>query len=316
MLTETVYKPACSIGLVCYPSDAQTVKELLINADIALYEAKKSARNQWLFFDASIKEKLNYKKYINNLLITAIEQDLFTIVMQPICNVKTREHVGFEVLLRLSDNDTPISPDVFIPIAEAHGLMTPIGDIVLHKAMSAFRNMLDKGLSPGKVAINFAPPQFLECDLVERIQELMAHFKLPPELLVIEITETAFIGSTAKTVASVLTKLQALGIEVALDDFGTGFSSLSHLRDFNVNKIKIDKSFISDIAEDPSDLALVQGLVRLAQKMQLDVVAEGVETETQLQLLRNCRCEYMQGYYHSRPLTPENAIAFLQSNHQ
>lgn len=314
VLRKTDYTPSCSIGVVRYPDDAETVKELLINVDIALYEAKHSARNQFLFFDASIKEKLDHKKYIKDLLIAAIEKDHFSIVMQPICDLESSEHVGFEILLRLSDNGTPISPDVFIPIAEDLGLIAKIGDIVLNKAMSAFRTILDSGLSPGKIAINFAPPQFLESNVVERIQEVMAQYKLPPKLLVIELTETAFIGSTAKRVAHVLARLQALDIEVALDDFGTGFSSLSHLRDFKVNKIKIDKSFISDIEIDSTDLALVEGLVGFAQKMGLDVVAEGVETETQLQLLRNCKCQYMQGYYHSRPLTLENAITFLQAS--
>jgi len=312
-LRKAGYRPSCSIGIVRYPNDAETVKELLINADIALHEAKQSARNQCLFFDARIKEKLEYKKYIKDLLITAIEEDLFNIVMQPICNLETSEHVAFEILLRLSDNDTPISPDVFIPIAEELGLIAKVGDIVLNKAMSAFRIMLDSGLSPGKIAINFAPPQFLESNIVERIQEVMAQYKLPPKLLVIELTETAFIGSSAKRVAAVLARLQTLDIEVALDDFGTGFSSLSHLRDFKVNKIKIDKSFINDIELDSTDLALVEGLVSFAQKMGLDVVAEGVETETQLNLLRTCKCQYIQGYYHSRPLTLENAISFLQT---
>ncbi len=312
-LREGPYNPSCSVGLVAYPRDAETIDELLINVDLVFYEAKKTARNQCLFFNAGIKEKLEHKKHIKDLLLQAVDEDLFSIVMQPIFDLKRGQHVGFEILVRLSYKGESIPPDVFIPLAEELGIISQIGDIVFHKAMQAYCTMSDKGLSPGKIAINFSPPQFMDVDMVDCIKTGMNQYNIPYDKLVVEITETAFIGSLAKAVGLAISELQLLGVDIALDDFGTGFSSLSHLREFNVNKIKIDKSFINDIEVDANDLALVEGLVSLAFKLGLDVVAEGVETEAQLALLRDCQCQYIQGYYHSRPLTLEQAIEFLSS---
>lgn len=311
LLADHSYTPSCSMGVARFPQDAQSLEMLLINLDIALNEAKKSGRNQWLFFDVKVKEKLEYQKYLKSLLINALEHDLFTIVMQPICTIDTSQHVGFEVLVRLFDRGNPVPPDVFIPLAEEFGLIIPLGDQVMCKAMAAHRKLLDRGLAPGKMAINVGPAQFLEANFVDRVQENLREYDLDPTMLVIEITETALIGRSSKVVSNALFELQAIGIEVALDDFGTGFSSLSHLRDFNVNKIKIDKSFVNDIEHDSTARSLVEGLICFANKMGLDVVAEGVETEQQLQLLANYGCHYMQGYLHARPLGIEDAAAFI-----
>jgi diguanylate cyclase (GGDEF)-like protein/PAS domain S-box-containing protein len=316
MLYDDAYTPSFSMGVTRYPADGQTLENILINADIALHEAKRKGRNGWIAFNIELKEKLEYRRYLKTILNDALQHDLFTIAMQPICTMQSSEHRGFEVLARLSDNGKPIRPDLFIPLAEELGLIIPLGQVIMQKAMAAMRKMLDLGLAPGTLALNVAAPQLQKYDFVDSVKEMLRKYQLEPAILIIEVTETALIGRSGNTVAKALTELQGLGIQVALDDFGTGFSSLSHLRDFNVDKIKIDKSFINDLEHNADDRALVEGLINFAQRLGLEVVAEGVETQAQQQLLQNFGCQYLQGYLHSHPLSVEDVIIFIQERHK
>ncbi|WP_371195112.1 EAL domain-containing protein [Glaciecola sp. SC05] len=311
-LLDNSYTTSCSMGVARYPIDGDNLETLIINADMALNEAKKTGRNQWLYFDIEVRQKVDYQKYLKALLIEAIENDLFNIVLQPICSIKTGKHIGFEVLVRLSDKEQSIPPDIFIPVAEELGLINPIGSIVMQKAFSAMRKMLDLQLIPGKIAVNIAAPQFLEPEFFNRVSSLLIEYALAPSMVILEITETALIGRSSHLVAQVLSEFQAIGVEVALDDFGTGFSSLSHLRDFKVNKIKIDKTFVAELEHNSADRDLVSGLITFALKMGLDIVAEGVETQEQLTLLSDYGCQYFQGYFHSRPISVKQAILFLK----
>ena len=260
-LDDTLYLPSFSVGVTRYPDDSEVAEGLMINADIALYEVKRSGRNHWQFFNPLVREKLDYRSQLKAILSEAIERDSFEIALQPICEMATREHRGFEVLVRLNHEGEMIPPDHFVPLAEELGLVAKIGDAVMRQAFAVFREMLDGGLSPGKLAINMAAPQLKEPGYAEFVQDTLFEFGLAPEVLTVEITETALIGRSTATVAKTLRQLREIGVEIALDDFGTGFSSLSHLKDFQVNKIKIDKSFVQDLEEKEDDRVLVDGLI-------------------------------------------------------
>jgi len=312
-LSDVVYMPHFSIGVTQFPKDARTVEGLLINADVALYEAKRNGRNQACFFDPAVRRKLDYRNQLKAMLIDALDNDRFEIAMQPYYCIPTGKHHGFEVLARLNDRGTPVPPEHFIPLAEEVGLIGRIGWAVREKAMVARRKMVDLGLAPGKLSVNVAAPEFRQIDFVDSIEESMFDNALSPGDLVIEITETALIGRSTDLVAKALHRLQEIGVQVALDDFCTGFSSLSLLRDFHVNRIKIDKSFVQHLESDENDRALVEGLIVLARRIGIEVVAEGVETPAQLEYLRDHGCHYLQGFINSRPLTIKEAVNFLQS---
>lgn len=313
LLGDRMYMPSFSMGVTRFPADAETVEGLMINADMALYEAKRNGRNQWCFFDPKVRTKLEYREHLKMVLSEAIEHDLFEIAMQPYCCLSTGAHRGFEILARLMHDGKPVPPDHFVPLAEELGLIAVIGRTILKKALEARRRMIEAGLFPGQIAINVAAPEFRETGFVEGLEAALFKHATNPQDLTVEITETALIGRSTEKVAKALIQLQYLGVKVALDDFGTGFSSLSHLRDFHVNKIKIDKSFVKDLEHDEGDRALVDGLIALARRLGLEVVAEGVETQAQLEYLRQCGCNYLQGYIHSKPLSVEEAISFLTS---
>ena len=312
-LHDMIYTPSFSVGVTRYPADAQTMEGLMINADVAMYEAKRKGRNRWCFFDPTVRNRLDYRNHLKGVLGDALDNDRFEIALQPFCCLKTGEHRGFEILVRLKHDGRLIPPDHFVPLAEELGLIAQIGRVVMRKAAAALRRMKDLGLDPGRIAVNVAAPEFREPGFVENVQDTLFEHALGADELIIEITETALIGRSTETVAQALRRLQAQGAQIALDDFGTGFSSLSHLKDFNVDKIKIDKSFVQDLENDEADRALVDGLIALAGRLGLKVVAEGVETQAQLDYLRQAGCHYLQGFVHARPLTLDDAVAFLKS---
>jgi diguanylate cyclase (GGDEF)-like protein/PAS domain S-box-containing protein len=302
MLGDSVYVPSFSMGVTRYPRDSETSEGLIIGADIALYEAKRAGRNRWCFFDPAVRERLDYRNMLKAALVDALEADRFVVVFQPIVSVQDGRHLGFEVLVRLTYEGQSLRPDHFIPLAEELGLIGAVSRCVMRKAAAAHRSFREAGLAPGFLALNIAAPQFREPGFVGEVQEFLLRHDMAPSDLLVEITETALIGRSTETVAGVLEALRALGIRVALDDFGTGFSSLSHLRDFGVDKIKIDRSFVMGLQSNPRDRDLVEGLVMLAHRIGLDIVAEGVETQAQLDFLRDVGVQQGQGYLFARPL--------------
>ncbi|MEL7463507.1 MAG: EAL domain-containing protein [Pseudomonadota bacterium] len=313
-LDGVVYFPSISIGVAQHPEDAETAEGLLLNADMALYDAKRAGRRTWNFFDPKTRVHVDHRNRIRGMVEQAIDEESFEIALQPVCRIRTRGHEGFEVLARLTHEGENVPADQFIPIAEQYGLIPKVGEVIFEKAMAAHNDMRKAGLSPGVLGLNLAAPQFRVPGFVENLQDALMHNALSPEDLVVEITETALIGRSTSVVADALTRLQNSGVSIALDDFGTGFSSLSHLRDFPVDKIKIDKSFVANIEHAIEDRNLVKGLIELARNLGLDVIAEGVETELQAQIIEELGCELMQGYVHSRPVTVENARQFLLAN--
>ncbi|MEM1265907.1 MAG: EAL domain-containing protein [Pseudomonadota bacterium] len=312
-LDGSVHIPSLSMGVTTYPTDSETVEGLMINADLALYEAKRHGRNRFRKFDPSVRARLDEREALKGILLSAIETDSFEIALHPICCARTGAHRGFEVLARLSHNGQPISPGHFVPLAEELGLIQPIGRIVLRKGMAAHRRALDLGLEPGTLSINAAAPELRELGYTEDLQDMLLQHGLSAEMLVIEITETALIGRSTELVAATLSRLREIGVHIALDDFGTGFSSLSHLRDFRVHRIKIDKSFVRDLEVDEGDRSLVDALIGLAARLGLEVVAEGVETEAQFGYLREYGCHFAQGFLFAPPLTVDQALRHLEA---
>ena len=311
-LEGVVYLPSCSMGVARHPKDGRTAEGLQINANVALYDAKRNGRNTWRYFNAGVRQMLDQRNTVRAILRDALDRDGFDVVLQPVCGAKTREHAGFEVLARLTHEGQLVPPDQFIPVAEEYGLIPQIGRNVLAKGLSAFRAMKANGLQPGFIAINVAAPQLRDQGFAEEVLDLLFHYGLPASDLVVEITETALIGRSIDIVAKTLAEFREMGVAVALDDFGTGFSSLAHLREFPVDKIKIDKSFVQDLENRPADRALVKGLVELARSLDLDVVAEGVETPDQFSYVRDVGCDFVQGFFHARPLSIDDAFSFLE----
>lgn len=310
-LDGIIYMPSFSMGVAEFPGDSDTVDGIMASADIALYEAKRDGRRTWRFHDPIVRHKREYRNRLKAIIETALESNSFEIVLQPFCHTKTRRHAGFEVLARLSHEGENITPDHFIPIAEEYGLIPAIGWRVFLKALETFKAMKHEGLDAGVIAVNVAAPQLREPGYAEDVLDFLLEYGVDASELVIEITETALIGRSKEVVAVALKQLREAGVQIALDDFGTGFSSLSHLRDFAVDKIKIDKSFVSDLEQSSEDQALVKGLADLARNLRLQVVAEGVETDAQAQLIEAFGCHYTQGYHHSRPLSVDDAMVFL-----
>ncbi|MDE4276803.1 EAL domain-containing protein [Phaeobacter gallaeciensis] len=305
------YVPSFSLGVAQYPQDGASAEMLLTNADIALYDAKRNGRDAWRFFDSSAQKRIDHRERLESIVVDALANEGFTIALQPICSVTKQEHVGFEVLARLFHDGIFVPPDQFIPVAEEQGHIPAIGRLVLEKSFAFFGEMKNHGLHPGRLAVNVSPAQFREPGFAEEVQDLLFRYCIAPTDLVLEITETALIGRSKELVEKTLCRLRAMGISISLDDFGTGFSSLSHLRDFSVDEIKVDKSFVQDLEASAGDRALIKGLVELAHCLDLSVVAEGVETLAQFEYVRDLGVDFAQGFFHARPLSPREAEEFL-----
>ena len=300
-----------SVGVALYPSDGDAVEELLKNADVAMYAAKFAGKNCWRYFDPGM-HKDNYEKMIlTNSLRYAMDAEELYLEFQPLVAMPGRTVIGFEALLRWhSKTHGFIGPDRFIPLAESKGMIVSIGYWVIEKACRFVRRLSELGFDRLKVAVNISPRQLEATDLVESIETIVADAGISPNQLELEVTENILIES-ATDVSNKLERLSNLGIGLSLDDFGTGFSSLTYLRTLPVSKLKIDKSFIEGIAEDPIQAGLARSIIEMAHLLDIDVVAEGVETEAQLGILTQFGCDCVQGYVFSRPVSDENAIRCL-----
>jgi diguanylate cyclase (GGDEF)-like protein len=297
----------CSMGVALYPDDGDTAETLLKHADSAMYRAKEKGRNNFQFFTAQLNAMITERLDLENKLRRALERQQFELNYQPRVDMRTGELVGAEALIRwhVSEEET-ISPSRFIPIAEEIGLIAPIGKWVLRTACAQNKAWQDMGLKPFVVSVNVSARQFHQDDLVRTISDVLKETGLEPKYLEIELTESAVMHDAEQFVAT-LNELNDLGVQIAIDDFGTGYSSLSYLKRFPVDRLKVDRSFVQDIATDTDDAAIVRAIIALGHNLGLRVVAEGVETEQQLQFLRENHCDEMQGYLYGHPL---DAIAF------
>ncbi|MAZ65579.1 MAG: hypothetical protein CMF25_00525 [Kangiellaceae bacterium] len=301
-----------SIGIGLFPDDADNVEMLVQAADTAMYHAKKQGRNNFQFFTSEMNQQVQERLFMETHLRTAVKKQELSLVYQPKVSFKTGEVVGVEALLRWNHPKLgPISPMKFIPIAEETGIINDIGEWVLDEAVAQAQRWREQGiLLP--VAINLSAKQFSHLQLVERIEALLKNNHLPADLLQIEITESSLMIDMDAAIDT-LNELRHHGIKIAVDDFGTGYSSLSYIRKLPVDYLKLDRSFIFDMAENSQAAALIENIIQLAHVLKLEVIAEGVETQAQYKLLSHMHCEQYQGYLFSRPIQADEISLMVKS---
>jgi diguanylate cyclase (GGDEF)-like protein len=300
-----------SIGIAIYPQDGEDVETLLKNADAALYRAKERGRNHYRFYSPTMTSKASLLFKLENLLYQALEQEELSLYYQPQIKIDTGEITGMEALLRWHNAELgAVSPLKLIPLAEKTDLIFPIGEWVLKTACQQNLDWQKAGLPVCPIAVNFSPRQFQQPNLINMIVKILQDTGLAPQFLEVEITETTLMQN-ANFARQALQDLQQLGIQISMDDFGTGYSSLSYLKKFPLNTLKIDRSFVQELTNNPQDTAIISAVISLGQNFNLRVVAEGVETLQQLELLRSLHCQEIQGYWFSRPLKAEDATQFL-----
>lgn len=300
-----------SIGIAIYPKDGEESSAILKNADFAMYKAKELGKNRFAFYDESIYMQLERKTNIERILRNSIENKELIIYYQPQYDTKTEEIFGFEALLRLNSKELGfISPAEFIPIAEETGYISKIDLWILKEACLQCREWMEKGYKFKSISVNVSSVDMQKNNFLESIKNILKETKISPDIIELEITETALMKSIDYNINE-LNQLMKIGIRIALDDFGTGYSSLNYLRSIPINTLKIDKSFIDNITTSKKEESIMNNIIEMAHTMDLKVVAEGVETRNQLKILKEKRCDYIQGYYFSRALPPEEIEKLL-----
>ncbi|MBI1824195.1 MAG: EAL domain-containing protein [Nitrospirae bacterium] len=302
-----------SIGIALYPDDGEDYETLLKNADTAMDRARERGRNTFQFYSADMNRMALARFKLETGLRRALEREEFVLHYQPIVDLHTGKMIGAEALLRWKPKDSAlVSPAEFIPVAEETGLILPIGEWALRTACVQNQDWQREGLPPIKIAVNLSVHQFREHHFLEVIQRILKETGLSPNFLELEITESHLMQNIDRTTET-LTQLAQMGIQISIDDFGTGYSSLSYLRHLSIDTLKIDRSFVKDITENPDDQAIVSAIIAMAHRLKLKVVAEGVETENQLAFLRDQKCDSMQGYLFCRPVPADEFKELLLS---
>lgn len=305
-----------SIGIALFPSDGVDGDTILRHADTAMYHAKAAGRNNYQFYSEEMNKAASERLHIESKLRQAIARNEFALCFQPQVSARTGRPTGVEALIRWHHpTEGVISPVRFIPIAEETGLIVAIGEWVLREACMEMQRWQQAGLPPLRVAVNVSARQLRRRDFIEMVAGALAQSGLDPDLLELEITESAVMENPEEAI-QILQALQRMGPTLAIDDFGTGYSSLAYLKLFPIDYLKIDRSFVADIEHDLNDRAIAFGTIALAHSLGLNVIAEGVETEDQLELLRTNGCDEIQGYLMSPPLPPAAAFAFLHQRCQ
>jgi diguanylate cyclase (GGDEF)-like protein/PAS domain S-box-containing protein len=301
-----------SIGIAVHPGDGSDYDALAKGADAAMYRAKEGGRNTSCFYTAEIQAQQARMLLLENGLRRAVARGEMELHYQPQKSLRSGRVVGAEALLRWRHPELGLVPPAeFIPIAENSGLITSIGDWVLTTAVRQLRSWLDDGMRPITVAVNLSKVQCRQRRMTGVISDILAHAGVPPELLELELTESVTSGDPAAVMA-LMNELHAIGVRFSIDDFGTGYSSLSCLKQYKVDKLKIDRTFIRDLTEDPEDQAILTAIIGLAKTLGMATIAEGVETPEQMRYLRGRGCDEMQGYLFSRPLPAAEFRDFLR----
>ncbi len=304
-----------SVGIVLFPDDGIGPQELLRNADTAMYHAKSQGANRYLFFNDAMNKQAVKRLQLENLIRHGLKEDYFVVYYQPKMDIVSGQLVGMEALVRfITPKGGVISPAAFIPVAEETGQIIEIGEVVLRKACQAVKVWIDQGLFQGRVAVNLSSRQFSLPFLCDLIDDTLQQTELPSYHLELEITEGTVMQSPPQAIDT-MKKLRARGIHLAMDDFGTGYSSLAYLKQFPLNTLKIDKAFIDDM-NTARGRNMVDTIMTIAHNLSLNVVAEGVEQAEQLEMLRKLRCDVIQGYYYSKPLSAEEFSQFLLQQKQ
>ncbi|MGA2225839.1 MAG: bifunctional diguanylate cyclase/phosphodiesterase, partial [Syntrophobacteraceae bacterium] len=303
-----------SIGITVYPLDGEDPDTLLKNADAAMYNAKEQGRNNYQFYSEAMNASSFKRLSLENALRKALDRQEFLLYYQPQIDINSGKIVGLEALLRWKHPEIGlVPPGDFIPLAEETGLIVPIGEWVLSTAC-IFNEALQKmGMSPIRMAVNISSIQFRPYSLVASITRALKESGLDSSLLEIELTESAIMKNMEES-SSILRELKQMGLRVAIDDFGTGYSSLAYLKRFPLDILKIDRSFIRDIPGDRDNEAIAAAIIAMAHSLNLEVIAEGVETEIQLAFVREHGCDAVQGYFYSPALPGEEIKEFLRTN--
>ena len=305
-----------SIGIAFFPNDGTTPQEMLKNADTAMYFAKNNGGNSYQFFSGEMNQNAVRQLQIENLIRQGIKDDLFTVYYQPKVDIASGKLVSMEALVRFEHPEKGIvSPGQFIPLAEQTGQIIEIGEQVLRKACADTKRWVNQGIFTGRVAVNISAKQFELPDLDDRINKVLNEVGLSPLHLECEITEGTLMENPENGLR-MMRRLREKGIHLALDDFGTGYSSLAYLKRFPLNTLKIDKAFIDDIAKSSVDRHMAAAIISIAHNLGLKVVAEGVEDEQQLSILRRYDCEMLQGFLYSRPINADRFEKLLSENQQ
>jgi diguanylate cyclase (GGDEF)-like protein len=295
----------CSVGIANYPGDGTDPSKLLANADAAMYRAKEIGRDNFQFYTPELNTKAHEKFLLQEELRSAVARSEFVLLYQPQVDLRTGRVFAVEALIRWKHPTLGIVPPIrFIPIAEETGLIVPIGDWVLREACRQNKAWQDAGLPHINVCVNVSARQFKEKNLIARVISALKDSGLEARYLEMELTESLIMQDVEQAVAT-MNELQSLGVQLSIDDFGTGYSSLSALKTFPVARLKIDKSFIEHLPSNENDKAVAGAVISLGQKLNLRVIAEGVETDEQVAFLRENNCDEMQGYHFSKPIPPQ-----------
>lgn len=301
-----------SIGISLFPRDGEDVVTLMKSADMAMYFAKRTGRNNVQFFEGTMNEKALLRMNLENELRYAIERNEMSLHYQPQVDLTTGKVTGLEALIRWQNFTLGNVPPIdFIHIAEDCGLIIPIGEWVLRTACRQAKAWQDADLGFKRIAVNVSVRQFSQAEFPDIISRVLHETNLDPSVLELEITESILMNDAASAVET-LKRLKTIGVHLAIDDFGTGYSSLSYLKQFSIDRLKIDRSFIKAITTDPDDQAIASAVISMAESMKLQVTAEGVETREQMHFLRQGKCDEAQGYLISRPMTAIDAERFLR----
>ncbi|MCW8825908.1 MAG: EAL domain-containing protein [Gammaproteobacteria bacterium] len=303
-----------SIGIATYPEDGDVCDQLIKNSDLALYKAKDSGRNNYQYFSEELQSAIFDHIAMEDEMLKGIDGEQFTLHYQPKINLATNRVTGMEALVRWNHPEKGfVRPDHFIPFAEETGLIIPMGLWIFKTACRQTAEFSAHLNEPLKIAINLSAGQFQQRGLVYTIKETIERYGISPENVELEITESSVMGDVEQAIAT-MKKFRDLGLKLSIDDFGTGYSSLSYLKRFPINTLKIDQSFVRDLTIDSDDAAIVQAIISMAKNLNLDVVAEGVETEEQLEFLRQHGCENVQGYLLSKPLPADEFHQYIKKN--
>ena len=302
---------SATIGITIYPHDAATADQLLKNAENVMQLAKSQGGNHYQFYVANVDQRIRQTKVLEKQLATAAADEQLQLMFQPQIDLETGEVRGAEALVRWQHPEHGmISPVEFIPLAERTGAIVAIGEWVLRNACHALRRWLEAGFSRLTISVNVSAIQLHQSDFVYTVQRVVQESGIPPQHLMLEITETAVMDNVDAAIR-ILKQMKEIGVQLAVDDFGTGYSSLSYLKKMPMDEIKIDRAFVQDMLEDPDNGTIVDAVVQLGHSLGLAVIAEGTETLDQIRYLQECACDAAQGYYYSRPVNEDAFVTFI-----
>ena len=303
-----------SIGIAMYPENGNDLSELLRAADLAMYQAKSAGRGRYRFFADAMQEEAQSRHALEWALRRAVERSEFELVYQPQLCLRTGSVIGVEALLRwMNPTRGLLTPYHFIAGLEEFGLINEVGEWVLQTACEQLRKWQSMRFAPMRMAVNVSAQQFEDPLLIDKIRSALKETKLSPELLELELTESCLMTDPAQA-GALLREIRELGVRIAIDDFGTGYSSLTYLHEFPLNALKIDKNFVQSVESNDRGGPISKMIIGLAQNLGLEVIAEGVETEAQLQYMREHGCDVAQGYLYARPESPGDLTPWLQAN--